>query len=338
MERISSFVVCIRCVTYNHEPFILDSMNGFVMQKTDFPFVAVFVDDASTDNTPQVITSYFDSHFDTKDSSIAYQEECEFGKILFARHKLNKNCYFAVVFLKENHFKLKISKNRYFCRWSDNANYIALCEGDDYWIDSHKLQKQVSYLEQHKECDMIACSSYWSINGVLYERNYASKEPRVLSVSEVISGGGSFIPTCSLLFSHRYLDDIPEWRRIANVGDYPLQIQGALEGKLFYLPEAMCVYRRGQKGSWANRYYNNPDIRLNHQRAELTWMEELDRSTGHRYQKEIYGRFSSSIHILFRNKKASIREYCHCVRLVGSASDKKRMIKNIIKRLIHYNC
>ena len=184
---------------------------------------------------------------------------------------------------------------------------------------------------------MIACSSYWSINGVLEERNYASKEPRVLSVEEVIRGGGSYIPTCSLVFKQRFLYDIPSWRKIANVGDYPLQIQGALEGNLFYLPEAMCVYRRGQKGSWADRYYNNPEIRLNHQRAELTWMEELDKSTNHRYQKEIYGRFKSSIHVLFLNHKASIKEYFHCVKLVGSASDYKRMVKSIIKRIIRYN-
>ena len=184
---------------------------------------------------------------------------------------------------------------------------------------------------------MTGCSSYWSINGVLEERNYASKEPRVLSVSEVISGGGSYIPTCSLLYSHRYLDDIPEWRKIANVGDYPLQIQGAIEGNLFYFPEAMCVYRRGQEGSWAFNYYNNPETRIKHQRAELSWMEALDKSTKHRFQREIYGRFRSSIHVLFMNNKASIKEYCHCVRLVGSRSDKKRMIKNVIKRLVHYN-
>lgn len=334
---IRSFKVCIRCFTFNHAQYIEDAMNGFVKQETDFPFVATIVDDASTDTTSQVISGFFNRYFDRDDSSVAFREEAEYGTVLFARHKANQNCFFAVILLRENHYSQKKNKISYLTRWLENSDYIALCEGDDYWIDPQKLNKQVSYLEQHKDCEMVACSSFWSINGVLEERNYASKEPRVLSVEEVIRGGGSFIPTCSIVYKQRYLYDIPNWRRIANVGDYPLQIQGALEGNVFYFPEAMCVYRRGQKGSWADRYYNNPEIRLNHQRSELTWMEELDKSTDRRFQKEIYERFKSSIHILFLNHKASIKEYYHCVRLVGSALDYKRMIKNIFKRVIRYN-
>ncbi len=330
------YKVCIQCYTYNHALYIEDAMNGFVMQETDFPFVAVIIDDASTDNTQQVLSSYFIRNFDTEDSSIAYNEETEYGKIISARHKINKNCYFAILLLNENHYSQRKTKNQYFKQWVDTSEYIALCEGDDYWIDSAKIEKQVTYLDTHEECEMIACSSYWSIEGVLEERNYASKEPRILSAEEVIRGGGSFVPTCSLVYKRRYFYDIPQWRKIANVGDYPLQIQGALEGNLFYLPEAMCVYRRGQKGSWADRFYNNPEIRMKHQGAELTWMAELDRCTKHRFQSVIFERFLPSIHVLFVNHLASVKEYYHCVKVAGTASDKKRMIKNIIKRLIHF--
>lgn len=332
----SKYKVCIRCDTYNHSQFIVNAMDGFVSQETSFPFVATIIDDASTDNTSQVIVDYLDRYFDFDEPEVAFRNNTDYGSVLFARHKLNKNCFFAILLLNENHYSQRKRKNPYLKPWVDNSEYIALCEGDDYWIDSAKLEKQVTYLDTHEECEMIACSSYWSIEGVLEERNYASKEPRVLSVEEVIRGGGSFVPTCSLVYKRRYFYDIPQWRKIANVGDYPLQIQGALEGNLFYLPEAMCVYRRGQKGSWADRFYNNQEMRLKHQRAELTWMAELDRSTKHRFQSVVFERFIPSIHILFVNHLASVKEYYHCVKVAGTASDKKRMIKNVTKRLIHY--
>ena len=141
------FTVCIRCYTYNHAQYIGDAMNGFVMQETDFPFVAVIVDDASTDETPKVISNYFNECFDTEDSSVAYREETDYGTVLFARHKTNLNCFFAIVLLKENHYSQGKGKQSYLNRWMEDAKYVALCEGDDYWIDSHKLQKQVSLLD-----------------------------------------------------------------------------------------------------------------------------------------------------------------------------------------------
>ena len=337
MDRTYKYTVCTRCFTYNHAPYILDALGGFIAQQTDFPVVYTIVDDASTDGEPQLLRNYFNENFEADDSKIAYKEEMDYGTVLFGQHRVNRNCFFALILLRDNHYSKKRSKLPYISRWQDNAKYIALCEGDDYWIDSHKLQKQVSYLDKHIDSDMIACSSFWIINGGMEARNYASDKPRVLSVAEVISGGGNFIPTCSLLFSRRYLDDIPKWRRMANVGDYPLQIQGALEGNLFYLPEEMCVYRRGGKGSWSEKFYSDPEMRIMHQRAELSWMEVLNKSTKCRYKKEIFGRFKFTIHTLFLYRKASIKEYCYCVGLVGSPLEKKRMIKRIIKRLIHYN-
>ena len=152
----SMYKVCIRSYTYNHAQFIEDAMNGFVMQKTDFPFVAAIVDDASTDNAQQVITDYFEKNFDTSDSSIAFEEETDYGRVLFARHNSNNNCFFAIVLLKDNHYQQKKSKLTYLSRWIENAEYIAICEGDDYWTAPSKLQKQVRCLDDNPE--YIICS------------------------------------------------------------------------------------------------------------------------------------------------------------------------------------
>lgn len=150
------YKVCIRCFTYNHSQFIEDAMNGFVMQKTDFPYVAVIVDDASTDNAQQVITDYFNRSFDFDNPSVAFREEASFGVVLFAQHNTNKNCFFAIVLLKENHYSTKKSKHPYLSRWLDDSEYNAICEGDDYWFDPLKLQKQVDLLDKHPEYNICS--------------------------------------------------------------------------------------------------------------------------------------------------------------------------------------
>lgn len=153
------FTVCIRCFAYNHARYIEDAMKGFVMQETGFPFVAVIVDDASTDNTAQIISDFYNNSFDTKDTSVAYQEEKEYGTVFFSRHLINKNCYFAVILLKENHYSQRKNKGPYYAQWMDHAKYIAICEGDDYWIDSLKLQKQVDILEKNSELMAVVTNS-----------------------------------------------------------------------------------------------------------------------------------------------------------------------------------
>ena len=149
------YLVRVRCITYNHASYITDAMNGFCMQITNFPFVCTLVDDASTDGEQNVIREYLEDNFDLRDQSIVRNEETDDFLLTFARHKTNKNCYFAVLFLKYNHFSIKKSKGPYFKEWRENSKYIALCEGDDYWTDSLKLQKQVDYLEEHPKCGLM---------------------------------------------------------------------------------------------------------------------------------------------------------------------------------------
>jgi len=79
-------LVCIRCITYNHAPYIEDAMNGFCMQQTTFPYVAVIIDDASTDGEPEVIKAYLDKHFDMQHAHIWENNDAHFME---AQHKEN---------------------------------------------------------------------------------------------------------------------------------------------------------------------------------------------------------------------------------------------------------
>lgn len=156
-ERIN-WKVCVRCFTYNHSGYIIDTLNGFCIQETDFPYVCTIVDDASIDGEQEVIRKYLEENFALDDRDVSYEKETDYAYVIYAQHKTNKNCYFVVLFLKQNHYSnpsIKRKKFEYISEWYDNTRYIALCEGDDYWIDPLKLQKQVDIFETNKDVSMV---------------------------------------------------------------------------------------------------------------------------------------------------------------------------------------
>lgn len=173
-----NYLVYVRCFTFNHASYITEAMNGFTMQQTDFPYVCGVVDDASTDGEPDVIRQYLINNFDLEDKRIVRNEETDDYLLTFARHKVNTNCYFAVFFLKYNHYKAKKKKAPYIAEWNDNVKYIAMCEGDDYWIDPLKLQKQVDIMENNPHVGLVRTNAhrlFQSENRL--EENFMSKPP-----------------------------------------------------------------------------------------------------------------------------------------------------------------
>lgn len=156
------WMVYVSCMTFNHAPYIVDAMNGFTMQETNFPFVCAIVDDASTDGEQEVIKNYLNEHFDLEDKNVARHKETDDYVLTFARHKTNLNCHFAVLYLKYNHYKKK-PKAPYLAQWRDKAKYIANCEGDDYWTAQDKLQKQVDFMDNHPDIS-YTCTRYNIVN------------------------------------------------------------------------------------------------------------------------------------------------------------------------------
>lgn len=152
-----NFLVCIRCFTYNHASYIIETFEGFVKQKTSFPYVVMVVDDASTDGEQQIIAEYISSNFDT-DSPSARHTETDDAIIDFVQHKQNRNCYFAVYYLKYNHYRKK-GKMPYLKEWRDNSLFEAICEGDDFWTDPDKLQLQADFLTNNPDYS-FCCHRY----------------------------------------------------------------------------------------------------------------------------------------------------------------------------------
>ena len=145
------YLVRVDCMTYNQASYVEDAMNGFCMQQTNFPFLCIIVDDASTDGEPNVIKKYLDDNFDRQDIGLSTPDETDEYVRIYARNKCNKNCYFCVLLLKYNHFSIRKAKYTSIAEMLKPNKYAAKCEGDDYWTDPLKLQKQVDFLEEHGE-------------------------------------------------------------------------------------------------------------------------------------------------------------------------------------------
>ena len=235
------YLVHVSCSTFNQAKYIEKAMDGFTMQETTLPFVCTIIDDASTDGEQEVINNYFQKHFDLEDKTIARNEKTDDFVMTFARHKTNRNCYFAVILLKYNHFSFKKSKAPYIKEWQDNAKYIALCEGDDYWINPHKLQKQVDFLETHLDYSLVYTNYLEDVNGELLKGSWNLLEGDCIKPYLLRKG---YFPVPSTMFrkeDYYSLEAFPRNRFL--MGDVPLWIRLMRKGKVKKLTDITAVYR-----------------------------------------------------------------------------------------------
>lgn len=229
--KSQKILVSVCCVTYNHEKYIRQCLDGFVMQKTDFEFEILVHDDASTDNTANIVKEYeqkFPSLF-----RCVYQSENQF---------LKQNTLVNILF--------KMAKGK----------YIALCEGDDYWTDPYKLQKQVDFLEGNKEYSATFHNVEQRWEGVEKSRIYLKENE--YSVGQVVSLkntlGHNIVPTCSLLFRRQLVLDsfsIIPWAKL-DYGDWVIVLLLTLENSMFYSPYIMGVRRMNDSSFWGMKDVN----------------------------------------------------------------------------------
>ena len=131
------------------------------------------------------------------------------------------------------------------------GEYIAVCEGDDYWISADKLQKQVDYMESHPDCSLVFHSAKVEVQGsAVTERMMRPyKKTQVVSPEEIIDKRSGY-PTASLMFKTEMVKELPDFYNNAPIADIPLQLLSANLGYAYYMDEPMCVYRLGGAASW----------------------------------------------------------------------------------------
>jgi glycosyltransferase involved in cell wall biosynthesis len=220
-------LVSVLCITYNHEDFIEECLDGLLMQETSFPVEIIVHDDASTDGTRSIVQRYHDEYA----------------------------WLFKPVFQQQNQYSRREKPALLAVRHA-SGRYVALCEGDDCWIHPGKLERQIKALMDNADSDLCfhpaLIESYGSdICGDEEVIGSHGGGRRVIGVEEVIAGDGSFCPTASLVIRREVYGNLPAWYRDAPVGDYYVQIIAASKGGAVYLPEPMSIYRKGIAGSWS---------------------------------------------------------------------------------------
>lgn len=257
MEKVKyKYKVRVSCITYNHAAYIENAMNGFCMQETSFPFVCTIVDDASTDGEKEVIKEYLQKHFDLYSTSVCRKEETDDYFLIFAQHKTNKNCFFAVLFLKYNHKSINKSKINYIKEWNDSSKYTARCEGDDYWVCNAKLEEQVAFMEANPDFSLCFGNvKYYNVDKKNSKGNisiisgndnkriekYAGKQLfyRVLS-------GKVHIQTLTVLYRSDLIERIKKNKKRFAMGDTPLWLDLSQQGRIKYIDHVYGVYNKHQ--------------------------------------------------------------------------------------------
>lgn len=240
--KYPKYKVVVDCMTYNQSKYITDAMNGFTMQQTTFPFVCTIVDDASTDGEQEVIRKYVEQNFDFSEGSMAYHKETDYAHITYAQHKTNKNCYFAVLYLKENHYSQKKDKSPYLKEWRDGVEYLAICEGDDYWIVPDKLQMQNDFLDQHDNYGLV-------------HTKFQSIPTRRLNTKVPVNPQDDYlvdileqrykIGTLTVMYKLSVYNKLPhlDKGRGYMMGDYQMWIEFSRFSKIKYIAKGTAIYR-----------------------------------------------------------------------------------------------
>lgn len=249
--------ITVLCLAYNHASYIKDALEGFVSQKTRFSFEVIVHDDASTDGTADIIREY----------ARRYPE------------------IIKPVFQKENQYSRGVAIGPTFCFPLVRGEYVALCEGDDYWTDPLKLQLQADALDGHPEVDLCTHGALVTQNGKFHGYMPSRLWGGILSADKIIRG--MRLPTASLLIRREaYLRMTPPREILFN--DTALLLQTCMRGGALYLPRCMSVYRYQTPGSWSA--VHRGQARMDARKTEQAQLEAFDQWTEGRFHRAVLWR------------------------------------------------
>lgn len=259
MDINKNIMVSIICITYEQVNYIRDAIESFLNQKTNFAYEILIYDDASTDGTAEVVKEYA-KRYPEKIVPIL-QTENQYSKGI----KITKTFVFPMV----------------------RGKYVAFCEGDDFWTDENKLQKQFDYMEKNPNCQICLHHGY-SISAdkkISYRFEPLSEMPCVFGMKEAIQGLGIKTLTNSFFYrAEMTKKPYPPFMEIAPTGDYGTVIQAVMEGGyIYYMPEKMSAHRCCAKNSLTERWAKNPKFWERYIQKQMVMLDQLDQDTGYRY-------------------------------------------------------
>lgn len=252
-------LLAVSTTVYNHEKYLHDYFRGVLMQQTDYPFIAIVHDDCSTDGSAAIIREYAE----------------KYPEII------------KPIFETENQYSKKDGSLRRIMMDAVEAygvKYVACCEGDDYWNDPLKLQKQIAYLEAHPDCMLVGCDVHLLTDEGEDTSRVRFATSRRLSHYEAIAKAG-YVYTAGTVYRRELLSSCPDGYMECHVGDYPRQILAALKGYIYIFGEKMATYRFAMGNSWTANLRKSVDAenKLKAWQTELDMLDGMNRFSEGRY-------------------------------------------------------
>ena len=285
---MADVLVSIKCLVYNHEPYLRQCLDGFVMQKTSFAFEAIVHDDASTDNSAAIIREYAEKYPDI--IKPIYETENQYSKHDGSLRRIMDSAI------------------------SPSSKYLAICEGDDYWTDPLKLQKQYDIMEKHPDCTICfnrvqavyedgitpefmipsiksaLCSGYIQLDNLIKEEFDLGRwcfQTSSFFVTKAISNG-------YITFKKENLPSFP-------YGDLPLIMFALTEGMGYFIDETMGCYRRFS-GGFCSSLQANREKKIKTGYQVIKGCEEFDKYTNFKYHKMILKKIKREEFYVIYNK------------------------------------
>lgn len=288
--------ISIFCFTYNHAKYIRDAIDGFLMQKIDRELEIIIHDDASTDDTIRILKEYERQYPEL--IHVIYETENQYSK-----------------------YKYPPRFSYYLMKKEARGDYIAICEGDDYWTDPGKLQMQTDYMESHPDCVMTGHDAE-----LLNCRTGEKKRLELLSgemdmTADDLINGIRDITSASMVFRREILD-MDSFFLDMKVGDYPLKLYSLTKGKIHYFDKVMSVYRYLSEGSWSCRQRSDFKSYLIRWTNKFVFLEKYNKYTYEAYSLVIKKLINNRINTLLRElSDLSIEQFSKMCQSCDKDSD-----------------
>ena len=261
-----NILVTVSCITYNHEKYIREALDSFLSQKTNFAFEVLVHDDASTDGTARIIREYAEKYPGV------------IKPILQTENQYSKGAKISATYV-----------------WPKaKGEYIALCEGDDYWTDPMKLQLQADEMLKRPECT-VSIHMGEAVDEKTGERSVirARKGDGYISTDELIYLEPSAYPAASIMLKN--IDVLEAIKARQFYGRHSMVLAYAAHGSIYYLDKCMCAYRKSVTGSWTENM-RSQEAKRKHLFVMLGMFDEYNDYTNGRYSKSIG--FQQSMRVL----------------------------------------
>lgn len=317
----NDIMVSVCCLAYNHSKYIKQCLDGFVNQKTNFKFEVLVHDDASTDGTQDIIREYEKKYPDI--IKPIYQAENQYSKGI----KVNATYQYPRV----------------------KGKYIAYCEGDDFWSNVDKLQKQFDIMEKNPDCSAV----FHKVNDITETGEaLSSAHPRSDLNSGIIKSEKLVEMICSsealpFQLSSYFMRNIfnsnseqPKFRMASIVGDISLALWLAAIGDVYYIDESMSCYRCFSQGGWTEKWASNIDLRIKTRKSIMDCLNLYNQYTEYRFNKIIEKRITEDEFIIYQlehnYKQCLKRKYKNQFRLLNNKEKINVILSALFPHLMDY--